>query len=185
MIEPPKFRRKRRSRPRLPWKRGPKAYEIAQRADSILKEMADNQRGYYSLRRTAKVLGVSTQPVRDWIQLGQLHRDGPRRQTSRAQLEQFVQMLRARAEPFDKLNYLNRIREHRKVPIYRWRKLSVAKFDWPKGRTALTPSELAKFIGCHPSLIRKAISRGEVRGHWRTRCRWAITRHAWRRAFSC
>ena len=175
--------RRRKRSPRLPWKRGPRAWEIAQRADAILETLNNSRRGFYSLRRTAKLLGISTQPVRDWIRLGQLKRDGPRLQISRAELKRFIFELIHRAEPFERENYLDRIELHRKVPNWPWRKLVMADFTWPKGRNLLTPSELAGLIGCHPSLIIKAIIAGRVSAHRRTPGRWAVTRRSWRRRF--
>ena len=176
-------RKRNRARPRLPWKRGPRAWEIAQRAETILKTLAADRRGYYSLRRTAKILGISTQPVRDWIRLGQLEREGPRQQIRRTELERFLDELVQRAEPFDSWSYVRRIEKNRKTPSWQWRKLTFAQFQWPKEQKELSPAHLAKLIGCHPSLIIKAILAGRVQGHRRTRCRWAITRRAWRQAF--
>jgi len=86
-------------KPRLPWKRGPRAWEIAQRADSIMAALHASRRGFYSLRKAAKLLGVSTQPVRDWIRLNHLKRDGPRQQISRGELKRFVHELTKRAKP--------------------------------------------------------------------------------------
>jgi hypothetical protein len=182
-IQQTSYPRRRKRSPRLPWKRGPRAWEIVQRADGILETLNDTRRGFYSLRRTAKLLGISTQPVRDWIRLGQLKRDGPRRQISRTELKRFIYELIRRAEPFDPGNYVDRIEHNRKHPSWPWRKLVMADFTWPKGRDLLTPSELAGLIGCHPSLIIKAIMAGRVSAHRRTPGRWAVTRRSWRRRF--
>lgn len=168
---------------RLPWKRGPRAYEIALRADEILEALSASRRGFYSLRRTAKLLGVSTQPVRDWIRLGYLKREGPRPRMSRFEIERFVWMLTERAEAYDTSKYVDRIECNRKVPSWRWRKLATALFVWPKDRDMLKPPELAKLIGCHPSLIIKAIYADRVRGYRPTPRRWAIKRRSWRNAF--
>ena len=169
-------------KPRLPWKRGPVAFEIALRAEVIKARLADHPRSFLSLRETSKILGISTQPVRDWVRLGHLKREGPRSQFARTELERFVGWLEERAERFDSSNYLERIQRHRTVPMP-WHKLATAQFKWPKGRDLLTPSELAALIGCHPSLILKAIAAGQVNAHRRTRCRWGISRRDWRRAF--
>jgi hypothetical protein len=170
-------------KPRLPWKRGPRAFEIAQRAEEILEVLNTSHRGFYSLRRTAKILGVSTQPARDWVRLGYLKRKGPRHQISRAEIESFVRMLAERAEVFDTWNYVNRIERNRKVPSWPWRKLITAKFIWPVGCEMLRPNKLAELIGCHPSLIIKAIKVDRVRGYRPTRYRWAIKRRSWKSAF--
>ncbi len=129
-------------KPRLPWKRGPRAYEIAQRADQILETLDTERRGFYSLRRAARVLGVSTQPVRDWLRLGQLKRDGPRRQISRAELVRFINKLVERAEPFDPSNYVRRIEHHRKVESWKWRKLGVRAIHVARRTGMLTLSRL-------------------------------------------
>jgi hypothetical protein len=170
-------------KPKLPWKRGPRAYQIAQRAEEIFERLNHDRRGFCSLRRTAKVLGVSTQPVRDWIRLGYLKRDGPRDQISRAGIESFVWMLVEKAEAFDPLNYLNRIERNRKTPSWPWRKFATANFIWPKERDMLKATELAKLIGCHPSLITKAIKAGRVHGFRPTPRRWAIKRRTWKNIF--
>ena len=149
-------------KPRLPWKRGPRAYEIAQRAGFILETLNASRRGFYSLRRTAELLDISTQPVRDWIRLDQMKRDGPRQQISTRELKRFLGVLIERAEPFDPGKYLDRIEWNRKVPSRPWHKLRWTSFKWPKEENELTPSQLAELIGCHPSLIRKAIQAGEV-----------------------
>jgi hypothetical protein len=172
------FQSGRKGISRLPWKRGPRAWEIAQRADVVLDTLNAGRRGFYSLRRTAKLLGISTQPVRDWIRLGQLRRDGPRRQISRNELKQFVYKLVHRAESFDPENYLDRF------PLtFPFKKLGDARFVWPKGRKALNPRALAILAGCHPSLILKAIHCGRLRGRRRSPCRWEVSKSAWRNVF--
>jgi hypothetical protein len=177
----------RRGSPRLPWKRGPVAWGIACRADEILVEVARCPRRFHSLRRAAHFLGVSTQPLRDWIRLGYLQRDGPRLQISAAELRRFVRWLQNRAEPFDPEEYLDRLYRKRSRPPRPFDKLRAAQFAWPKDRAALTPKELAQLVGCHPSLIVKAIRSDHlfsgVRGRRRTPCRWEITRRSWSGAF--
>ena len=170
-------------KPRLPWKRGPRAYEIAQRAYEILENLNASRREFYSLRKTAQLLGVSTQPIRDWIRLGQLKQERSRPRISRTELVRFIIKLAKRAEPFDPWNYVSRIENNRKVPAWRWRKLGEASFPWPKECEWLTPSELARVIGCHPSLIIKAIYYGRITAFRKTRCRWAIKRRSWQNAF--
>jgi hypothetical protein len=171
--------------PRLPWKRGPAAWKVAIAADEILNNLEASHRGFYSLRRAARLLGVSTQPVRDWIQRHYLKRDGPRGKLSKAELCRFVGWLKERAEPFDSRGYLDRL--HPKGRPRAWDKLRAARFAWPRGCRALTPKELAQLAGCHPSLIVKAISRyrdfNALRGHRRTPCRWEITKRSWAQAF--
>jgi hypothetical protein len=178
---------KRRGVPRLPWKRGPVAWEVGCRAEEILAGLARCPRRFLSLRCAARFLGVSTQPLRDWIRRKDLKRDGPRFQISKDELCRFVKLLQERAEPFDSDGYLERLHRKRERPPRRFEKLSSARFAWPKGRTALNPKELAQIVGCHPSLIVKAIrpysSFNRVRGRRRTRCRWEITKRSWDEAF--
>jgi len=169
----------RRGKPRLPWKRGPRAWEIAQRADLILETLNTSRRGFYSLRRTAKLLGISTQPVRDWIRLGQLKRDGPRKQVAKVEIERFVRDLKRRAEPYETKNYAQRFPK-----THLFKKLSYASFVWPKGRKRLTPKELAVLAGCHPSLLIKAIRCRRLSGCHRSPHRWEITERAWINALS-
>jgi hypothetical protein len=154
------------------------AWEIVQRADSIFETLNASRRGFYSLRRTAKLMGISTQPVRDWIRLGHLKREGPRGQIERGEIERFIGWLERRAEPFDPYNYLERL-----PAAYSFKKLYAADFEWPKGRKALNPRELAALTGCHPSLILKAIRKGRLRARHRSPYRWEVSKHAWLNAF--
>lgn len=171
------------NRARLPWKRGPRAWEVACRAYEILVELEHSPRSFLSLRKAAAMLGLSTQPLRDWIRLGYLHRDGPRKQISINELTRIVIDLASRAKPFDPERYLDRIYIPRPELEDTFGKLWSSKFIWPKGRTALSPSELACLTGCHPTLIRLAIRREHVHGRRRTPERWEITRRAWSNAF--
>jgi hypothetical protein len=168
----------RRRGPRLPWKRGPAAYKIKWDAHVIKARLDHEKRNFFSLRVAARILNVSTQPVRDWIRIGYLKRTGPRGQITRAELRRFIGWLEEHAEPFDPLNYLERL--PRKYPF---QKLNRTRFFWPKGRKALNPPELARLIRCHPSFIRKAIYDHEVLGQRRKRCRWEIPKKAWYNAF--
>jgi hypothetical protein len=168
----------RKGRHRLPWKRGPAAWKIKSHADAVKDRLANEKWNFFGLRRAARILNVSTQPVRDWIRSGQLKRTGPRGRITKVELGRFIDCLVKRAVPFDHENYLQRL-----PPTYPFKKLQDACFIWPKGREALNPPELARLIGCHPSLIRKAIYKHEKLGRWRTRCRWEITRWSWRDAF--
>jgi hypothetical protein len=173
-----KFAWKRKGKPRLPWKRGPVAWEIAQRADSILETLNGSRRGFYSLRRTAKLLGISTQPVRDWIRLGYLKCEGPRGWIAKGELGRVLGDLEQRAEPFDPRNYLERIPRK-----YSFRKLGRVRFVWPKDRKTLNPKELAALAGCHPSLVIKAIRCGNLRGRRRSPRRWEVSKRAWDNAW--
>jgi hypothetical protein len=168
----------RRGRPRLPWKRGPAAWKIKSAASEIKIRLANEKWNFFGLRRAARILNVSTQPVRVWIRSGQLKRTGPRGRITKVELGRFIDFLVKRAVPFDPENYLQRL-----PPTYPFKKLRDARFVWPKGREALNPPELACLIGCHPSLIRKAILHYPNLGRWRTRCRWEITLWSWRDAF--
>ena len=188
-------------KPRLPWKRGPAAWKVACASDDIKNRLHAQPRKYLSLRRTAKLFRISTQPIRDWIRLGHLKREGPRRQIVLGELERFIEWLERRAKPFSAENYTERfIRKTGRYP-YRFQTLSRAQFIWPKGQKALTPKELAELIGCHPSLITKAIharrwirlgrrksSARKKNYSWETagsssRCCWVITRRSWQNAF--
>jgi hypothetical protein len=190
-------------KPRLPWKRGPVAWEIASYSDNIKSRLQAQPRNFLSLRKTAKIFGVSTQPIRDWIRLGHLKREGPRRQIALGELERLIRWLEQRAGRFSYENHAERfIRKTGKHP-YPFQTLSEARFVWPKGRKALTPQELAEMIGCHRSLITKAIqadhwtrlgrpkclSRGKsTRDSWgsgraTSLCLWEISRRAWEDRF--
>jgi hypothetical protein len=168
----------RRGKPRLPWKRGPAAWKIKQDADEIKIRLGAEKRNFFSLRKTARLLSVSTQPIRDWIRLGYLKREGPRGQIAKGALERFIGWLEEHAEFFDPLNYLERI-----PPKFPFQKLSSSHFVWPKGHDNLKPSELAAIINCHPSLIVKAIRCGRLHMHHQTGCHCKISKRTWRNSF--
>jgi hypothetical protein len=174
-------------KPKLPWKRGPAAWKVASSADQILTALAETHRGFFSLRRAARLLGVSTQPLREWIKRDNLNREGPGGKISKAELCRFVRWLKDRAEPFDSSRYLERLHRKLKAPPEEFDKLRAAWFVWPEGRQALSPKELAQLVGCHPSLVLKAITRHgffhRLSGRRRTPCRWEVTKHAWMQAF--
>jgi hypothetical protein len=168
-------------KPKLPWKRGPAAWKIASHSEEIKTRLHAQPRHFLSLRRTAKIFGVSTQPIRDWIRLGHLKREGPRRQIALDELERFIGWLDRRAEPFLDENYTRRfIRKTGEHPSP-FQTLKHAQFIWPKGQNTLTPRKLAELIGCHPSLITKAIyaHRCMRLGRWNSHSRRKITRDSW------
>lgn len=174
---------KRRGSPRLPWKRGPAAWKVACRGGEILERLACSTRRFLSLREAARVLKVSTQPLRDWVIHGYLERSSERLLFSTEELSRFVNWLAERAEPFGADDYLRRLYRRRGLAVFPFSKLYSAQFAWPKARTALSPKELSQLAGCHPSLVVMAIRQNRVRGRRRTPHRWEITRRAWKDAF--
>jgi hypothetical protein len=172
-------------KPRLPWKRGPVAFKLACHSDEILERVLSNSREYFSLRLASRLLGISTQPLRDWERLGHVRREGPRKQFAKAELSRFVQWIEQRAEPFPTENYVERFyRDSRYVSPFD--KLQHSRFLWPMDRKALTPREIADRIGCHCSLIRKAIAHhsGWNRlGRRKSPGRWEISRRTWQSIF--
>lgn len=166
----------------LPWERGPVAGEIARRAEAIERALqAAGQPRYLSLRAAARVLGVSTQPVRDWLRLGHLTRSGPRGQIERKALVRLVRWLAAEAEEFHE-DRAARFHPGGRRPRP-FQKLAQARFDWPRGRRTLGQGELARLVGCHPSLVIRAIRSGVLRATQRSARRWEVSRPAWQRAF--
>jgi hypothetical protein len=161
------------------------AWRIATDADFIRAQLAAHPRHFFSLRQAARILGVSTQPLRDWIGLGHLKREGPRKQFAKAALERFVSWLEARAEPLPDEYHIKRLLGEEGEHPLEYAVLQHATFLWPTGRQALTPKELAELIGCHPSLIVKAIRDYQWRrlGRRRTPGRWEITRQRWKGVF--
>jgi hypothetical protein len=168
---------------RLPWKRGPIAWKVAIGADQIRSKLVADPRQFHSLRRAARIMGVSTQPLRDWNKGKFLHRGGPRLRFSTPELLRFIDWLQARAQPFGAEQYLKRIFGRQGRPTFSFNKLRSARFVWPKGRLTLSPAELSARIGCHPSLLLKAIRASALRGRFRSPARWEITRRAWTKAF--
>jgi hypothetical protein len=161
------------------------AFRIAQNAAEIRRRLASERRHYFSLRKTAQLLAVSTQPVRDWIRFGYLKQEGPRGQVAKVELERFLDWLCQSAEPFDTDRLTARFTRKLGCSPYLFQTLANSQFLWPRGRKALTPRELAELVGCHPSLITKAIHK---HGFWRlgrrkTPHRWEIGRRAWQNTF--
>src|ERR1700722_7547472 len=91
----------RRSSPRLPWKRGPVAWGIRLRADRIRETLSNCRARFFSLRKAARILGISTQPLRDWLRRGGVKSDGSRQQFSKTEVLRFLTRLEERAEPYD------------------------------------------------------------------------------------
>jgi hypothetical protein len=172
----------RRSRARLPWKRGPIAWKVAQRANEITTKLLNSAKNFYSLRQLAKLLGVSTQPVRAWAKRKHLHRAGPRLQFAKSEILRFINWLASRAKPFDRRQYLSRFDRNYLGPAFPFNKLRSAQLLWPRG-SSMTPPQIARQISCHPSLIVKAILWGKVRAYRPTPYRWAIKRDSWQLAF--
>jgi hypothetical protein len=182
-MQPETLPRKRKGRPRLPWKRGPRAWDIAQRADAIVEALEASPRRWYSLRRAAKLLDISTQPVREWLDRGYLTGDGPRSQIRKEELSRFVSWLKKRAEPFNWGLHIQRLRAWREWPVHPFCKLARANFWWPKGTGTRTPAALSRLVGCHPSLIIKAIKKNRLSASRRSPRRWEISRRNWLNSF--
>lgn len=171
------------AKPRLPWKRGPAAWKIKCRAAEILQRIAATTQRPLSLRAAARLFGLSTQPLRDWVRRGYLKPTRPGGPFDPDELRRLVLWLQERAAPFDSANYVRRFFGRHQTPPYEFKKLATTQIVWPTSRTALRPGELARLVGCHPSLVVKAITMHAVRGRRPTPCRWEITRRAWSDAF--
>ena len=126
-------------------------------------------------------LTIGTKPLRDWIKRRYLERDGPRQQISREELNRLVSWLANRSTSFGAEQYLSRLHRNGETQRRGFEKLRSARFVWPKGRKDLNPKELSGLVGCHPSLIIKAIrSRWQSRlGRRRTMYRWMINKRSW------
>src|SRR5579859_2406991 len=176
-------RRRRIGKPKLPWKRGPVAWEIAKRSSDILDTLNGHPRQFFSLRKASAILGISTQPLRDWVRLGCICRNGPRQQFPKGELCRFVSMLIERAESYDMASRVERFERDVGHPRRPFAKLQAAKFVWPKGRKTLTPKEISILTNCHPSLVIKAIRKMWRLGSRRTPHRWQISRYSWNNNF--
>lgn len=175
-----RFYRKRKPY-RLPWKRGPVAWKIACDAQRIHERLQSEPKSFLSLRRASRILGTSTQPLRDWVRLRLLIRAGPRNQFRKSDLTKFVERLEAESSPFDPAEYLHRLHWKRGRPLDPFEKLRSSRFIWPRKIPFLTPNELATRIDCHPSLIRKAFRDAlPKRG---PRQRFKIPRRLWTNTF--
>jgi hypothetical protein len=171
--------RKRPNRPRLPWKRGPSAWKVACESNRILQELSASRRRFYSLRLASRLLGVSTQPLRDWTKRGNVVRHNRRLMYERSELSRFVSWLAKRAQPFDSENYTKRLFPDSNRPHGPFAKLHHSQVSWPKGRRSLFPVEIARLARCHPSLIWKALETVRLRGFRWTPSRWEVRRSDW------
>ena len=138
-------------------------------------------RRFLGLRRAARLLGLSTRPLRDWIAGGWLRRDADRGRITRDELVRFVQWLGAEARPFQDYR-VARLHARRGPPPRRFGKLLDSGLSWPVGVAGLTPPELARLAGCHRSLVWRALCEGVLPGRRRSPRRWVIPREAWHRA---
>ena len=165
-----------------PWKHGPVAWEVAQRADPILATLAASPKRFLSLRQTALLLGVSTQPVRDWLEAGLLESSGPRKQIPATAVEALVTSFQKHARPYEMKQRLDRLREPSTAPPGKYDKLLKADFKWPSKKIPLSPVDLARLAGCHSSLIRRAIHSGALPATRSSPHRWKIGRGDWIRS---
>lgn len=167
-----------------PWLQGPVAWQIAEDAAAILTRLEQNPKRFLSLRQAAAMLGISTQPVRDWLRSGLLQASGPRQRIPVTALTELVQSFQQDARPYPMQQRLPRLWApnpralHLRAP-QPFGKLWMAAFVWPSKRPALRPPELAKLIGCHPSLILKAIHAGALWARHPSPHRWEVTRRNW------
>lgn len=168
---------------RKPWLRGPVAHQLVDSMELILIRLDSIRQKYLSLRMTAECLGISTEPIRKWKAGGWISGDGPRGQYSKDELKRFLLWLKKYARPYPMKTLALRFHNEEHPEPRPFLKLYSAKFSWPKERKALTPSELGRLIGCHPSLLVKAIDQGIVRGRRRSAYRWEIPKSNWRRVF--
>ena len=164
-----------------PWHRGPAAFAIRCRADDILERLAALPETHLSLRRTAAVLGVSTQPLRIWHRDGWLNKGPAGRKFPVEELRRFVLSLKRYAKPHEmreRLRRFGRIKAKGQPLPRAWDTLRQASFKWPKGRD-LTPREVAERVGCSASLVTKAIEAGFLQAYRPGRVRWRITKRDW------
>ena len=177
---------KGRGKPRLPWKRGPVAGQIAQRQEAIRERLEKSPKGFFSPSAAAKLFGVSPHPIRAWIKSQFLVPDGPRGQLSRSQLLACLARIGKEAKPFDPRQLAERFHRKKGRPVP-YAKLRSVNFDWPKDKRTLSPPEIGRLVNCHPSLVIKAIREliadhpREERRYRRSPGRWALTRQQWQR----
>ena len=140
----------------------------------ILVKLNRDPEAFYSLRKAAQVLGISTQPLRDWHQDGWVAKGPKGLKFPAAELRRFVQWLARYAKPFKMQERVRRFCK-RGQPVPRaFDKLRQASFSWPKGRKSLRPAELATLMGCHPSLVTKALTQGWLTGWKPGKRNWEV-----------
>lgn len=173
---------KSRKPSKRPWLHGPVAWEVGQRGDAILATLAASPKRFLSQRQTACLLGISTQPVRDWVQAGLLEASGPRKQIPANAVEALVKSFRKCARPYEMKQRLSRLRKPDAFPSQRFGKLFRAVIKWPSKRSSLRPVELAVLVGCHSSMIRQAIHSRILLATRSSPHRWKIRHDDWIRS---
>ncbi len=167
-----------------PWLKGPVAWEVRLRAPLIRERMQAEKERCLSLRQVAEALGISTQPARLWIKEGWLPATGPRGRVKVEDLLEFTAWLEKNARPYRMEDSAARFAGQDESGPSPFRKLYRSQFSWDPARAVLTPPELADRIGCHPSLIVKAIRAGFIQAKRRSHSRWEIARQDWAQAFT-
>ena len=158
---------KGRGKPRLPWKRGRVAGQIAQRQDAIRERLEKSPKSFFSPSAAAKIFGVSPQPIR-------------------SQLLACLARIGKEAKPFDQQQLAERFHRKKGRPVP-YAKLRSIDFPWPKDKPKLSPPEIGRLLNCHPSLVIRAIRERiadhprEERRYRRSPGRWALTREQWKR----
>src|SRR3569623_2128202 len=104
-------------------------------APELLEEMAGIVQTHLSLRETARLLCISTQPLREW------HRDGWIRKGPKGlkfpveEIRRFVLHLQRYAKPYDMRGRYGRfhLKRGKDQPLPgAWSKLKKAEIQWPK-----------------------------------------------------
>lgn len=169
---------------KAPWHRGPTAFAIGSRSNEIMERLAGLSETHLSLRRTAEVLGISTQPLRVWYREGWIKKGPAGRKFPVDELKRFVLWLKRYAKPEDMRQRVRRFSKikgkHQPLPRA-WDLLRKASFEWPKGQATLTPSQLAALVGCSPSLVTKAIEDQYLDADRPGRVHWHISKRQWNR----
>lgn len=178
--------RTRKGKARLPWKRGPAAWQIAQRREAIRERLEKSPKSFFSPAAAAKLFGVSPQPIRAWVGSKFLIPDGPRGQLSRSQLLACLARIGKEAKPFDQQQLAERFHRKKGRPMP-YAKLRSVDFPWPKKKPTLSPPEIGRLLNCHPSLVIRAIREliaddpSEEHRYRRTPGRWALSCKQWKR----
>jgi predicted DNA-binding transcriptional regulator AlpA len=155
------------------WKRGPSAFELAMRSDYVLDELRAHPKPFISVRKCCSILGVSHHTLKDWVKRKLIPRSKISRKFRTKDLIAFVEGVASRPkEPPQRESRFG------KVPR-RFDMIRSAQIDWPKEETHLTPRELARRLGCHPSTLTKAFKARRLPGERKTRGRWHIPRTRW------
>lgn len=155
---------------------------MAIRAQEVIQALAAQSKAHLSMRRACRVLEISPHTLEDWERRGLIMR--AIETGGKFAVSDLVSLIKA-MNAYSRRAALPPSKASRfgAVGRFEFAILECAEIQWPRSEQALTPSELAARIGCHPSTIIRGIRKKCVPARRRSCCRWEIRRKDWNASF--